>query len=142
MIKTAGPAVVFMSKHLGLNGATLSPENIQCVPCDAMKAGGFSPEDRAVVLCQGRFFSRSHMEDTLMHELVHMYDHAKFKVNWSDLRHHACSEVRDIVDITRPLLRCVFQIRANSLSGDCKFTRELRRGTFSFSKQHQASSLN
>lgn len=29
-----------------------------------------------------------------MHELVHMYDHCKFKVDWSNLRHHACSEVR------------------------------------------------
>lgn len=29
------------------------------------------------------------------------------------------------------------QIRANSLSGDCKFTRELQRGFVAFSKQHQ-----
>lgn len=34
------------------------------------------------------------------------------------------------------LLRQV-QIRANSLSGDCRYTRELRRGFVSFSKQHQ-----
>jgi len=61
------------------------------------------------------------MEHTLTHELVHMYDDVKFKVNWGDLRHHACSE-----------------IRANSLGGDCKWTREIRRLSFSFSKQHQA----
>lgn len=36
------------------------------------------------------------MEDTLVHELVHMYDHAKFKVDWSNLRHHACSEVSEL----------------------------------------------
>jgi inner membrane protease ATP23 len=28
-----------------------------------------------------------------VHELVHMYDHTKFKVDWTNLRHHACSEV-------------------------------------------------
>lgn len=33
------------------------------------------------------------MEDTLVHEMVHMYDHARFKVDWKDLGHHACSEV-------------------------------------------------
>jgi hypothetical protein len=33
------------------------------------------------------------MQDTLVHEMVHVYDHARFKVDWSDLRHHACSEV-------------------------------------------------
>ena len=29
------------------------------------------------------------------------------------------------------------QIRAANLSGDCKWTRELRRGFYAFSKQHQ-----
>ena len=33
------------------------------------------------------------MEDTLVHEMVHMYDHAKFKVDWDNIRHHACTEV-------------------------------------------------
>jgi inner membrane protease ATP23 len=47
----------------------------------------------AVVLCQGNFWSKKHMEHTLTHELVHMYDHCKFEVDWSNLRHHACSEV-------------------------------------------------
>lgn len=82
-----------MLKHLKLSGCSVSSKDIICSPCDYTRAGGFSPEAGAVVLCQGRFFSKSHMEDTLMHELVHMYDHAKFKVDWNDLRHHACSEV-------------------------------------------------
>lgn len=34
------------------------------------------------------------MEDTLAHELVHAFDHCRFKVDWGNLRHHACSEVR------------------------------------------------
>ncbi|EIN14341.1 metalloprotease ATP23 [Punctularia strigosozonata HHB-11173 SS5] len=115
------PATVFMLKHLNLVGANVTSEHIQCLPCDFTRSGGFTPELGTVILCQGRFFNRNHMEDTLVHELVHAYDHAKFKVNWNDLRHHACSE-----------------IRASSLSGDCKFTREVRRGFMSFSKQHQA----
>ncbi|KZT08588.1 uncharacterized protein LAESUDRAFT_43623 [Laetiporus sulphureus 93-53] len=115
------PAVIFMLKHLKLSGCDVSSKDIVCAPCDYTRAGGFSPEAGAVVLCQGRFFNKGHMEDTLVHELVHMYDHAKFKVDWNNLRHHACSE-----------------IRANSLSGDCRFGRELRRGFLAFSKQHQA----
>ena len=91
------------------------------------------------------------MEHTLVHELVHMYDQCTFKVDWNNLRHHACSEVRRI---TTTLARfswrltqysnqrhTVLQIRANSLSGDCKWTRELRRGFFSFTKQHQVCTL-
>lgn len=115
------PAVVFMLKNLQLVGAPVSEKDVLCVPCDYTRAGGFHPDAGAVIMCQGRFFSKKHMEDTLVHELVHMYDHAKFNVDWSNLRHHACSE-----------------IRASSLGGDCRFSRELRRGFVAFSKQHQA----
>ncbi|KAI0059423.1 metalloprotease ATP23 [Artomyces pyxidatus] len=115
------PSVVFMMKHLQLQGANVKPEHLPCVPCDLTRSGGFYPEMGAVVLCQGNFLNKKHMEHTMVHELVHMYDHVKFKVDWTNLRHHACSE-----------------IRANSLSGDCSWMREMQRGKISFSKQHQA----
>ena len=82
-----------MLKHLKLSGCNVTPANIVCSPCDFTRSGGFSPQAGAILLCQSRFFSKRHMEDTLVHELVHMYDHAKFKVDWNNLRHHACSEV-------------------------------------------------
>ncbi|KAH7886436.1 peptidase M76 family-domain-containing protein [Phlebopus sp. FC_14] len=113
------PAVVFMLKHLKLSGCAVPPANIVCSPCDVTRSGGFHPAG-AIVLCQGHFGDKKHMEDTLTHELIHMYDQCKFKVDWHNLRHHACSE-----------------IRANNLSGDCRFMRELGRGHLSFSKQHQ-----
>ncbi|CAA7264946.1 unnamed protein product [Cyclocybe aegerita] len=115
------PVVVFMLKHLKLSGCDVPPSNVLCAPCDRIQAGGFTPDPGAVILCAGQFFSEQHMESTITHELIHMYDHCRFKVDWSNLRHHACSE-----------------IRANNLSGDCRYTRELRRGFVSFSKQHQA----
>ncbi|KAI0778690.1 peptidase M76 family-domain-containing protein [Trametes elegans] len=119
-LMTYSPAVIFMMKHLKLNGCDVSSNDLVCAPCDVNRAGGFIPEAGAVVLCQGKFMSKTHMEDTIVHELVHMYDHAKFKVDWNNLRHHACSE-----------------IRANSLSGDCRWSREVWRGFVAFSKQHQ-----
>ncbi|PPQ69662.1 hypothetical protein CVT26_001531 [Gymnopilus dilepis] len=115
------PVVVFMLKHLKASGCEVPMSNVLCAPCDMSKAGGFTPDPGAVILCAGHFFSQQHMESTITHELMHMYDHCRFKVDWANLRHHACSE-----------------IRANNLSGDCRFTRELRRGFLSFSKQHQA----
>ncbi|KAJ7589681.1 peptidase M76 family-domain-containing protein [Mycena floridula] len=120
-LKESSPIVIFLLKHLALSGCTVPPQNIQCMPCDLTHAGGFIPEPGAVQMCAGNFLSRSHMESSLAHELIHMYDHCKFKVDWGNLRHHACSE-----------------IRANSLSGDCRFTSELRRGSVGFSKNHQA----
>ena len=30
----------------------------------------------------------------MIHEMIHMYDHCVFNVEWDNLRHHACSEVK------------------------------------------------
>lgn len=82
-----------MLKHLRLSGCAVPPENIMCAPCDLTRSGGFHPAG-AIILCQNHPSSKRQMEDTLTHELVHMYDHCKFNVDWHNLRHHACSEVR------------------------------------------------
>ena len=82
-----------MMKHLQLSGCAVPPDNIVCTPCSVARSGEFNPKLGAVFLCQDRFVGKQHMEDTLVHELVHMYDHCNFKVDWSDLRHQACSEV-------------------------------------------------
>lgn len=37
---------------------------------------------------------KKHMEDTIAHEMVHMFDHCRFKLDWHNLRHVACTEVR------------------------------------------------
>jgi inner membrane protease ATP23 len=69
-----------------------SPVPIFCSPCGPDRGGGFAP-GVGVVLCQDRLFGKNHVEDTLAHELVHEWDHRRFKVDWQDLRHLACSEV-------------------------------------------------
>ncbi|OXB36772.1 mitochondrial inner membrane protease ATP23 [Cryptococcus neoformans] len=114
------PMITFLLNHLKLAGCPFPSSAMQCHPCPENRAGGFSP-DHGILLCQDRFFNKKHMEDTLAHELVHAFDHCRFKVDWGNLRHHACSE-----------------IRAANLSGDCRFTREVKRGFYAFNKQHQA----
>ncbi|GAA6057821.1 hypothetical protein JCM3770_004292 [Rhodotorula araucariae] len=99
------------------------PIPITCSPCPPTMAGGFSSE-LGILLCQNRFMSRKHMEDALAHELVHAWDERRFKPKgkWGeDLRAHACTE-----------------IRAENLSGDCRFGREFTRRNWHFTKQHQA----
>jgi hypothetical protein len=37
---------------------------------------------------------QGHLEDTMAHEMVHAYDHLRFKLDWdNNLRHAACTEV-------------------------------------------------
>ncbi|KAG8829727.1 Mitochondrial inner membrane protease atp23 [Serendipita sp. 405] len=104
------PAVVFMMKQLQLIDCNVTAEHLQCHPCHKVSAGGFSPQ-HGILLCQDGFFNKKHMEDTVVHELIHMYDHAKFKADMTNIKHQACSE-----------------IRAANLSGDCSYRRNVHRG--------------
>lgn len=39
---------------------------------------------------------QGHLEDTVAHEMMHGYDHLRFKLDWANnLRHAACTEVRE-----------------------------------------------
>ncbi|KAI8799221.1 peptidase M76 family-domain-containing protein [Cladochytrium replicatum] len=114
------PMVRFMMQELEKAGCPFTEEHLQCVPCNSTRAGAFSPQ-HGVFLCQNQLVSKTHMEDTITHELIHAFDHCTIKMDWTNCEHYACTE-----------------IRAASLSGDCRFTRELRRGRLGVSKQHQA----
>lgn len=128
------PMVRFMVKHLVLVGCNpVSPREGELPPkifigmCPPDVAGGFSPSppdrppsEAGLMVCANRLLGKTHMEDTLAHEMIHWWDHCRFNVDWSNLNHHACSE-----------------IRAASLSGDCRWSRELRRHNYGIVKQHQ-----
>lgn len=129
-----------MLNHLRAAGCELPPSNIICAPCDRKSAGGFDPQKGAIALCQGVFYGDAHMENAMMHEMIHMFDHCRFKVDWFNLRHHACSEVGLGLSSRRRELKTP-KIRANSLSGDCRFARELRIGSLAFTKHHQVRFL-
>ncbi|KAI9469868.1 MAG: peptidase M76 family-domain-containing protein [Benjaminiella poitrasii] len=113
------PPVRFMMDHLQKINNPMTRDDFQCQPCDNTRSGGFSPSV-GILLCQNRLASKSHAEVTMVHEMIHMYDDRKFNVDWYNLKHQACSE-----------------IRASSLSGDCRWTREIQRGFYTFTKQHQ-----
>ncbi|KAG0172307.1 Mitochondrial inner membrane protease atp23 [Apophysomyces sp. BC1034] len=85
------PSVRFMLDHMQKVGKPLGKDDFLCAPCDESRSGGFSPDD-GILLCQNHFASKVHQERTMVHEMIHMYDHNRFKVDWLNLRHHACSE--------------------------------------------------
>ncbi|PWN37514.1 uncharacterized protein FA14DRAFT_163367 [Meira miltonrushii] len=126
------PMIRFMIKHLSVVGCSPFDQDgfvdkIFFGKCSGDIAGGFRPSQpgepksrSGLLICYNRIKSKSHMEQTMAHELIHWFDHCRFKADWSNLRHVACSE-----------------IRAASLSGDCRFFNELLRGKFGVRKHHQ-----
>ena len=101
---TYSPTIRFLrDKITALNG-TLDETNVVCRRCPARVAedgrvvrqgGGFSPE-HGILICANEMRDRGHLEDTLAHEMVHAWDHLRWKVDWAgggNLKHAACTEV-------------------------------------------------
>ncbi|SCZ98927.1 BZ3500_MvSof-1268-A1-R1_Chr3-1g05714 [Microbotryum saponariae] len=119
------PSPSITSSSPSSSSSTSYPIPITCQPCPPTLAGGFCPT-LGILLCQNRFMSKAHLQDALAHELIHAYDDRRFDMgkadDWGkDLRKHACTE-----------------IRAENLSGDCRFSREFTRRNWTLTKQHQA----
>lgn len=115
------PSVIFMMDHVKKIGGNISKSNIICDVCDDYKGGGFHPEG-GILLCSNWITDKWQLEDILTHELVHAYDFLKFKVDLTNLKHHACTE-----------------IRASMLSGECRIFNEIKKtGLGDFGKKFQS----
>lgn len=117
----------FMKHNIDLLGpddgsASIRPGNVACRRCEGdLQSGGFDSE-YGIMVCANKLRGRGHLEDTLTHEMVHAYDHLRFKMDpVGNLRHAACME-----------------IRAATLSGECRWTREFfTRGQWNLTQQLQ-----
>ncbi|KAG6308693.1 Mitochondrial inner membrane protease atp23 [Claviceps purpurea] len=126
------PVIRFLSDRIkDLNGQ-LDESNIFCRRCPSRlhengsvsrQAGGFDP-NYGILICANEMRSRGHLEDTVAHEMMHAWDHLRWKVDWTgdkDLKHAACTE-----------------IRASMLSGECRWRREaFTRGQWTVTQQFQ-----
>ncbi|KAI6785784.1 mitochondrial inner membrane protease ATP23 [Emericellopsis cladophorae] len=126
------PIIRFLSEKTGDLNGRLDKSNVVCRRCPARldedgnvhrQSGGFSP-DHGILLCANEVRDRKHLEDTLAHEMIHAWDHLRWKVDWvgdKDLKHAACTE-----------------IRASMLSGECRWTKEFfTRGQWGVTQQFQ-----
>jgi Peptidase M76 family len=83
------PIIIFMNSELKKIGC--SPP-VYCAPCTMRVHGGFHPA-MGIVICENRIPTTRRMETTLAHEMVHAFDHCRFKPDYNNLKHVACGEV-------------------------------------------------
>lgn len=86
------PLVQYMQGQIRQLGGDLHSGNIRCLRCEKRQGGGFNPK-YGIVICANEIRGKSKTEDTLVHEMIHAWDHLRWRVDWDDLRHAACSEV-------------------------------------------------
>lgn len=95
------PTVIFLREKINALNGDVNATNVLCRRCPTRKdetgkwvrsGGGFSP-DHGILICANEVINKKHLEDTLAHEMVHAWDHLRWKVDWADLRHAACTEV-------------------------------------------------
>ncbi|KAK3082206.1 hypothetical protein LTS18_013090 [Coniosporium uncinatum] len=90
---TYSPLIRFMREEIQKLGHDVPPSVVRCRRCEGSSAGGGFNPDHGILLCSNYMKSRGHVEDTLAHEMVHVYDHLRWKFDKLDLRHAACTEV-------------------------------------------------
>ncbi|KAK8207447.1 putative Ku70-binding protein [Phyllosticta capitalensis] len=114
------PVIRFLRDEINKLGGDINPINVRCRRCTTAQGGGID-QDYGILICANHMRNQGHVEDTIAHEMVHAYDYLRFKVDRWNLRHQACTE-----------------IRASTLSGECRFTREFfTRGQWRFTQQLQ-----
>lgn len=91
----SSPIIRFMSDNIQRLGGDLGKHNIRCRTCQSGQLGGFDHK-YGILLCANWVEKQHMLEDVMAHEMVHAYDHLRFKTDLgpdADLRHVACSEV-------------------------------------------------
>ncbi|XP_059145068.1 mitochondrial inner membrane protease ATP23 homolog [Physella acuta] len=68
--------------------------HISCERCTDRVSGGFDPKTMQVVVCQNNVKNEDVCCSILAHELLHAFDSCRAKLDFENLRHLACTEIR------------------------------------------------
>lgn len=117
------PLIKFLREAMEKAGCPVGDKFFRVEECNMNVSGGFMPGE-GVVICSNHILFQDEVDSSLAHELIHAYDHCRASnLDWSDCRHHACSE-----------------IRAANLSTACHMHKEFltRTSNFQLRAGHQA----
>lgn len=89
------PLVKLMLSALKTAGCEVDiRRNIVCEPCEKVVTGGYDSELNQVVVCQNNARSSGVVQGILAHELLHMFDQCRAKMDLKNIDHLACTEIR------------------------------------------------
>lgn len=88
------PLVKLMMSALRSQGCPVDVRrHISCEYCASGVTGGYDPQFNQIVVCHNSSTSQT-VQGILAHEMLHMFDHCRAYMDFSNVEHVACSEIR------------------------------------------------
>ncbi|XP_017762754.1 PREDICTED: mitochondrial inner membrane protease ATP23 homolog [Eufriesea mexicana] len=89
------PIVKLMLNALKSSGCEFDiARHISCDLCEETVSGGYDAELNQVIICYNMCTNQNYVLSTLTHELIHMFDYCRNKLDYNNLDHLACTEIR------------------------------------------------
>nr|CAG4649650.1 EOG090X0CKN [Scapholeberis mucronata]SVE93858.1 EOG090X0CKN [Scapholeberis mucronata] len=89
------PLVRLMYSALKASGCEIDlRRHIACEICDVKVSGGYDPMLNQVVVCQNIARSTGMVQGILVHEMIHMFDACRHDLDFKNVEHLACTEIR------------------------------------------------
>lgn len=89
------PLVKLMLGALKGSGCAIDiRRHIACEECSPTVSGGYDPVLNQVVVCQNIATSEGLIQGVLTHEMIHMFDYCRNKLDFKNIDHLACTEIR------------------------------------------------
>lgn len=89
------PLVKLMMGALKSSGCSLDiRRHIACEECDPTVSGGYDPILNQIVVCQNIATKKGLVQGVLTHEMIHMFDFCRNKLDFKNVDHLACTEIR------------------------------------------------
>lgn len=68
--------------------------HISCEVCDPTVTGGYDPVLNQIVVCQNMARRKGFVQGVLTHEMIHMFDYCNNELDFRNIDHLACTEIR------------------------------------------------
>ncbi|XP_037869104.1 mitochondrial inner membrane protease ATP23 homolog [Bombyx mori] len=89
------PIVKIMMAALKSSGCPIDiRRHISCEVCDYSVSGGYDPELNQIVVCQNVSTRKGMVQGVLAHEMIHMFDFCRNELDFKNMEHLACTEIR------------------------------------------------
>uniref|UniRef100_T1H6S0 Mitochondrial inner membrane protease ATP23 n=1 Tax=Megaselia scalaris TaxID=36166 RepID=T1H6S0_MEGSC len=89
------PLVKLMMGALKSSGCPIDiRRHISCEVCDPSVTGGYDPVTNQIVVCQNMARKEGMVQGVLTHEMIHMFDYCTNNLDFKNIDHLACTEIR------------------------------------------------